>query len=45
MLVGQAVAAQKIWNGIGLSEAQVDDIYKHIKSLLYKVDAGENNGQ
>ena len=44
MLVGQAVAAQKIWNGIRLSEPQVDNIYQCIKKLLYKTDTGENNG-
>lgn len=43
MLVGQAVAAQKIWNGTRLSEQQVDDIYQSIKELLYKADMGENN--
>ena len=43
MLVGQAVAAQEIWNGIGLSETQVDNIYQCIKSLLYKADIGESN--
>lgn len=36
MLVGQAVAAEKIWNGIELSESQVDDIYQNIKDLIYK---------
>jgi len=35
MLVSQAVAAQEIWNGIGFSEAQVDDIYQNIKNLFY----------
>lgn len=44
MLVSQAVAAQEIWNGIRLSEPQVDNIYQHIKDLLYKADKGENNG-
>ncbi len=44
MLVGQAVAAQEIWNGIRLSEEQVDDIYKNIKNLLYRADTGEKNG-
>lgn len=43
MLVGQAVAAQKIWNGIGLSTAQADNVYEYIKKLLYKADMGENN--
>ena len=43
MLVGQAVAAQEIWNGTGLSEAQVDGIYQNIKNLLYKADTGEKN--
>lgn len=45
MLVGQAVAAQEIWNGTRLSEIQVDDIYDNIRNLLYKADAGENNGR
>ena len=44
MLVGQAVAAQEIWNGISLSESQVDDIYQCIKKLLYKAATGDNNG-
>jgi shikimate dehydrogenase len=44
MLVGQAVAAQEIWNGTRLPEAQVDEIYQSIKNLLYKADVGENNG-
>ncbi|HYE81236.1 MAG TPA: shikimate dehydrogenase [Clostridia bacterium] len=44
MLVGQAVAAQEIWNSVKLSEAQVDDIYQCIKALLYnKTDKGESN--
>ncbi len=38
MLVGQAVAAQEIWNGTGLPEAQVDEIYQRIRKLLYKAD-------
>lgn len=33
MLVGQAVAAQEIWNGIRFSETQVDEIYQSIKHL------------
>jgi shikimate dehydrogenase len=33
MLVGQAVAAQEIWNGIRFSEAQMDEIYQRIKKL------------
>jgi shikimate dehydrogenase len=41
MLVSQAVAAQKIWNGIEFQEAQVDEIYQNIKALLYKSDAGK----
>ncbi|HYF82603.1 MAG TPA: shikimate dehydrogenase [Clostridia bacterium] len=36
MLVGQAVAAQEIWNGIRLSEAQVDEIYQCVKHLTGK---------
>ncbi|MGE5629571.1 MAG: shikimate dehydrogenase [Caulobacteraceae bacterium] len=36
MLVGQAVAAQEIWNGIRLSELQLDNIYQSIKKLFYK---------
>lgn len=44
MLVGQAVAAEEIWNGIKLSEAQVDEIYQCIKNLLYGSKTGENNG-
>lgn len=43
MLVGQAVAAQKIWNGLELSEAEVDSIYMGIKDLLYKADTGDRN--
>ena len=43
MLVGQAVAAQEIWNGTRLLEAQVDEIYQCIRSLVYKTDLGENN--
>ncbi|HNT02395.1 MAG TPA: shikimate dehydrogenase [Bacillota bacterium] len=42
MLVGQAVAAQEIWNGIGLSRSQVDNIYQHIKKMLYKADTSKN---
>lgn len=38
MLVGQAVAAQEIWNGIRLPEAQVDEIYQSVKKLLHKAD-------
>ena len=41
MLVGQAVAAQEIWNGIGLSSQQVDSIYRHIKKMLYS-DTSKN---
>lgn len=41
MLVGQAVAAEKIWNGIELSESQVDNIYQCIKDLIYKADTGK----
>jgi len=37
MLVGQAIAAQEIWNGIRLPEAQVDEIYQNIKKLLLKI--------
>lgn len=44
MLVGQAVAAEKIWNGIEISEPQVDNIYQCIKNLIYKTDTGKNNG-
>lgn len=43
MLVGQAVAAQEIWNGIEFSKLKVDNIYQCIKNLLYKADTGENN--
>lgn len=43
MLVGQAVAAQEIWNGVEFQEVQVDEIYQKIKDLLYKADTGENN--
>ena len=41
MLVGQAVAAQEIWNGIGLTSQQVDSIYLQIKKMLYR-DTSKN---
>lgn len=44
MLVSQAVAAQELWNGIRLGEAQVDGIYSSVKDLLYCSDGGRNNG-
>lgn len=43
MLVSQAVAAQEIWNGIKLGEAQVDEIYSSVKGLLYGSDGGRGN--
>ena len=43
MLVSQAVAAQEIWNGVKLEEAQVDEIYQRIRKLLYKADAGRQH--
>lgn len=44
MLVGQAAAAYKFWNGMELSAAQVDDIYTSIKDMLYGAEIGEKNG-
>ncbi|HWR60095.1 MAG TPA: shikimate dehydrogenase [Clostridia bacterium] len=44
MLVGQAVAAQEIWNGIRFKEAQVEEIYNSVKGLLYNTGGGGSNG-